>query len=327
MTRTPQGVPTEPGLSFVNIARSLPFQYTFRGDDITEFSPATRDLFENRDRELELSLININGAIPIGGVTMFGGLLAAIPFNYLPCDGRTLDTTEFADLFNVIGYRYGGSGANFILPDLFTVSATKSLTSDGNPTTTLIGMNGFASTGHTHTLTSPQSSGHTHNFNQTGNTSSSGHNHSISASTGNGGVDHFHGGTTNNANANHAHSGNTGINSVGHTHVYFKGNSGANNNTGGVSVNHTHAFNTNSDGAAHSHGFGTGLATSFNHAHNAAANISGTNADTAHVHNGSTIANSNADTAHTHTANATNTDSLHGHTIPAIGFYFIIRYQ
>jgi microcystin-dependent protein len=327
MALTPQGVPTEPGLTYVNVARSLPFQYTFRGDDITEFNPATRDLFENRDRELELSLININGAIPIGGVTMFGGLLAAIPFNYLPCDGRTLNTTEFADLFSVIGYRYGGSGANFILPDLFNVFATKSVSTDGTSTTGFLSTDQKFSTGHTHTLTSPQSSGHTHNFNQTGNTSSSGHNHSISASTGDGGVDHFHGGNTGNANANHAHSGNTGTNSVGHTHTYFKANSGANNNTGGVSVNHTHGFNTSSDGAAHSHSVATGLSSAFNHAHNAAANISGTNVDTAHVHNASTIANSNADTAHTHTASATNTDAGHNHTIAAIGFYFIIRYQ
>lgn len=302
MPLTPQGVPTSPGLTYVNIARSLPFQYTFRGDDFMEFNPATRDLFENRDRELELSLININGAIPIGGVTMFGGLVAAIPFNYLPCDGRTLDTTEFADLFNVIGYRYGGSGANFILPDLYNYSAVKTVSSDGTATAGLIGMNGFASTGHTHTLTSPQSSGHTHNFNQTGNTSSSGHTHTLGASTGNGGVDHYHGATTGGASLNT------------HAHSYTKPNAGSTQTTG--TGNH-----------GHTHDLATGFSTSYVHAHNAAANVNATNADTAHVHNASTILSSTADTAHTHTANATNTDSLHGHTIPAIGFYFIIRYQ
>ena len=320
MPLTPQGVPSEPGLTYVNVARSLPFQYTFRGDDFMEFSPATRDLFENRDRELELSLININGAIPVGGVTMFGGLVAAIPFNYLPCDGRTLNTTEFADLFNVIGYRYGGSGANFTLP-LIVGSATYGLGTDNTSTTLSLVTDSKSSTGHTHTFNSHSSTGHAHTLNSH---SSTGHTHSISASTGDGGVDHFHGGTTNNANANHAHSGTTGINSVGHTHTYFKANSGANNNTGGVSVNHTHLFNTSSDGAAHSHDFGTGLATAVIHAHNAAANISGTNADTAHTH---TASATNADTAHTHNASATNTDTGHFHSISAVGFYFIIRYQ
>jgi microcystin-dependent protein len=320
MTLTIQGVPTSPGLTYVNVARSLPFQYTFRGDDFTEFSPATRDLFENRDRELELSLININGAIPVGGVTMFGGLLAAIPYNYLPCDGRTLDTTEFADLFNVIGYRYGGSGANFNLPTAVDYIPF-GLGNDVQSRVISLGTDSKASTGHTHTLNSHSSTGHAHNLNSHAST---GHGHTLGASTGNGGVDHFHGGNTGNANANHAHSGNTGTNSVGHTHSYFKANSGANNNTGGVSVNHTHGFNTSSDGAAHSHGVVTGLATAFDHAHNAAANVNASTADTAHSH---TATFSNADAAHTHTANATNTDAGHFHSISAIGFYFIIRYQ
>lgn len=38
---------------------------------------------------------------------------------FLDCDGRLLSTTEYADLFAVIGYRYGGDGgAQFALPDL-----------------------------------------------------------------------------------------------------------------------------------------------------------------------------------------------------------------
>ena len=326
MPLTPQGVPTSPGLTYVNVARSLPFQYTFRGDDIIEFSPATRDLFENRDRELELKLIDIGGAIPIGGVTMFGGLSAAIPYNYLPCDGRSLNTTEFADLFNVIGYRYGGSGTSFGLPNLFNTYAVKTLSSDNTSTSGNLGTDQKFSTGHTHTLNSHSSTGHSHTLDSH---SSTGHTHTLGASTGNGGTDHFHGGTTDNGSANHSHSGNTGINSVGHTHVYFKGNSGANNNTGGVSVNHTHGFNTSSDGAAHQHNFNTGgtanfVGSGYLHAHNAAANVNATNADTGHSH---TASATNADTGHSHTANSTNTDAGHVHDIAAVGFYFIIRYQ
>lgn len=37
---------------------------------------------------------------------------------YFECDGATKDTTAEADLFAAIGYVYGGSGANFNLPDL-----------------------------------------------------------------------------------------------------------------------------------------------------------------------------------------------------------------
>ena len=36
---------------------------------------------------------------------------------YLLCDGRSLNKNSYPDLFTVIGYRYGGSGDNFDLPD------------------------------------------------------------------------------------------------------------------------------------------------------------------------------------------------------------------
>ena len=295
MTLTIQGVPTSPGLTYVNVARSLPFQYTFRGDDFTEFSPATRDLFENRDRELELKLIDIGGSIPIGGVTMFGGLSGAIPYNYLPCDGRTLNTTEFADLFNVIGYRYGGSGTSFILPAL-TGYVPYGVGTNNTSTNISLGTDSKSSTGHTHTLNSHSSTGHSHTLNSH---SSTGHTHTLGASTGNGGNDHYHGATTGGA------SNNT------HAHTYFKANSGANNTTG--TGNH-----------GHTHDLATGFATSYLHAHNAAANVNATNADTGHSH---TASATNADTAHTHNASTTNADTGHFHSITAIGFYFIIRYQ
>lgn len=41
-----------------------------------------------------------------------------VPADKLECDGASLDTTTYADLFAVIGYTFGGSGASFNLPDL-----------------------------------------------------------------------------------------------------------------------------------------------------------------------------------------------------------------
>ena len=38
----------------------MPFQYTFRSEDIRSFSPETQDLLENRDRELELFLQRVD---------------------------------------------------------------------------------------------------------------------------------------------------------------------------------------------------------------------------------------------------------------------------
>ena len=41
------------------------------------------------------------------------------PHGYMPCDGRVLQTQEYAALFALLGTRYGGDGrANFVLPDL-----------------------------------------------------------------------------------------------------------------------------------------------------------------------------------------------------------------
>lgn len=40
------------------------------------------------------------------------------PQNFLTCDGSLQNATTFADLFAVLGFKYGGGGANFNLPDL-----------------------------------------------------------------------------------------------------------------------------------------------------------------------------------------------------------------
>ena len=38
------------------------------------------------------------------------------PVGFLPCDGRRLQKSEYIELFDVIGYTYGGSGEHFNLP-------------------------------------------------------------------------------------------------------------------------------------------------------------------------------------------------------------------
>lgn len=52
----------------------------------------------------------------VGTVTAFGG--ASAPSGWVLCDGTSYDTTTYSDLFDVIGYAFGGSGANFNVPDL-----------------------------------------------------------------------------------------------------------------------------------------------------------------------------------------------------------------
>jgi microcystin-dependent protein len=59
-----------------------------------------------------------------------------IPNNYLLCDGASISTTDYPDLFNLIGYTYGGSGNTFNLPNFesrFPIGANSS-NSNFNPT-------------------------------------------------------------------------------------------------------------------------------------------------------------------------------------------------
>lgn len=38
--------------------------------------------------------------------------------NWLTCEGQALSIGAFQELFSVIGYKFGGRGAAFLLPDL-----------------------------------------------------------------------------------------------------------------------------------------------------------------------------------------------------------------
>lgn len=51
-----------------------------------------------------------------GTVTHFANTVA--PRGYLVCDGTAHSTTQYPELFNAIGYTYGGAGASFNVPDL-----------------------------------------------------------------------------------------------------------------------------------------------------------------------------------------------------------------
>jgi len=53
---------------------------------------------------------------PIGSVVPF--FSTTIPEQWLLCDGSSLLKSQYLDLFNVIGYTYGGSGDNFNIPSM-----------------------------------------------------------------------------------------------------------------------------------------------------------------------------------------------------------------
>jgi microcystin-dependent protein len=74
-----------------------------------------------------------------------------IPNNYLLCNGSSISTTDYPDLFNLIFYTYGGSGNTFNLPNFeskFPIGANSS-NANGNPTSNFATGNG--TTGATNT--------------------------------------------------------------------------------------------------------------------------------------------------------------------------------
>lgn len=53
---------------------------------------------------------------PVGSIIAWPN--GGAPEGYVYCDGYCAHTNQFPELFSVIGYKYGGSGAFFYLPDL-----------------------------------------------------------------------------------------------------------------------------------------------------------------------------------------------------------------
>ena len=52
-----------------------------------------------------------------GLVQQFAGASSKIPPHWLLCDGSEYDVGAYPELFDVIGYTYGGSGSKFKVPD------------------------------------------------------------------------------------------------------------------------------------------------------------------------------------------------------------------
>ena len=113
-------------------------------------------------------------ATPIGAIQMYSGLSA--PAGWKKCDGASYTTNAEPNLFAVVGYTYGGSAANFNVPNLvqrFPYGGTNNLgTTGGASTVTLVSNNIPA---HLHGVDPPatasgtESAAHTHGFTVAGN--------------------------------------------------------------------------------------------------------------------------------------------------------------
>jgi microcystin-dependent protein len=120
---------------------------------------------------------NAKAGVPIGSISMFGG--ATPPANWLICNGASLATVgTYAALFAVLQYAFGGSGANFNLPNLQGVfplgaGASNALGSAAGSFSYTIAVGNLPS--HAHTITDVS---HNHGVNQWSHThTDSGHGH------------------------------------------------------------------------------------------------------------------------------------------------------
>jgi len=98
------------------------------------------------------------GDVVTGMIAMWA--TATAPTGYVLCNGASLDTTTYANLFAVIGYTFGGSSANFNVPDYrnkFPIgSGTNALAATGGSADAVV-------VSHTHTATSTVTDpGHVH---------------------------------------------------------------------------------------------------------------------------------------------------------------------
>src|SRR6266436_2064689 len=136
--------------------------------------------------------------LPSGIVLPFGG--ASPPAGWLLADGTSYPTATYPDLFAVLGYTYGGSGANFNVPDMRGRTVVGAGAGAGLTNRPLGGTVGEES----HALTIPELASHTHDLWHThtmGNHTHLGvdHLHSLQGHTH--GMDHYH------LLANHTHAG------------------------------------------------------------------------------------------------------------------------
>ena len=81
-------------------------QQTFRN---VKGSPLTYNEADANFRALQFNM-------PVGALISYPEL-GTVPDTWLICNGASLDTTDYSELFTVLQYTFGGSGASFSLPD------------------------------------------------------------------------------------------------------------------------------------------------------------------------------------------------------------------
>jgi microcystin-dependent protein len=228
----------------------------------------------------------INTNTPTGMISIHAGSTA--PTGWLLCDGTSYATTSYVTLFAVVGYTFGGSGANFNVPNL-----------KGKVVVGIdAGQASFDTRGETGGAIT-----HQHASSNSGNTSVA-HNHTIPALSG-----AAAGAGAHNHNVDGAHSHSASHNHADTIAVTIGGGSHAHGLTGSVSANTT-AIARASSGSTSPYFQSSGHA----HADNFAVSTDSAHSHTATVSGG--VTNIALNTGPTSANFATSSDgSNHGHSV------------
>jgi microcystin-dependent protein len=112
--------------SFIIMSMCLLVLMSMRGFANTDYCCAfnsTNPIGEHKHADTSEKCQLLNFSVPIGGMIIWSSAVK-IPKDYLPCDGRKLNTSDYKDLYKVIGdtfaptSAYHGDGSAFFLPDL-----------------------------------------------------------------------------------------------------------------------------------------------------------------------------------------------------------------
>jgi len=232
------------------------------GTDTTQTLTNKTISLEAASNTITGKLASTNGGTPAGVISQYAGSTA--PSGYLLCEGQSVSTVTYADLFAAIGYSYGGSGSSFVVPNLkgripvgrdTADTSFDALGETGGEKTVALTEAQLASHSHSGT-TGIESANHSHSgttgdINQNHTHTGPSHNHSVTAVLGT-----YNGnrssGTIGTSQANNPSATGTSFNGTGATGTVSSGHT-HNFSTGGVSANHTHSFTTAATGSGAAH--------------------------------------------------------------------------
>lgn len=177
----------------------------------------------------------VDQVLPIGCIFMYGGAAAPAGGKWALCNGATLASSSYPELFSAISYTYGGSGGSFALPNL--QGRFPLMVAGGYTIGSQAGSKDAVIVDHTHTINHDHPAGTT-------STESDWHQHP--------GVDHLHGVNINTGIENNTHRhGMIGVNASGTVGPGFGLHYVADNNT--LSGTYPYFGSTAAQDANHQH--------------------------------------------------------------------------